>query len=67
MFAEVDVLGAFVPGIAVWLFGALVIFIILDVLLTKAGFYRVFWHPALARTSLFVCWFCVGGLASAPM
>src|SRR5580693_2858263 len=49
MFAEVDVLGAFVPGIAVWLFGSLVIFIILDVLLTKVGFYRVFWHPALAR------------------
>jgi protein AaeX len=54
MFAEVDVLGAFVPGIAVWLFGALVIFIILDVLLTRVGLYRLFWHPALARVSLFV-------------
>jgi hypothetical protein len=67
MFAEVDVLGAFVPGIAVWLFGSLVIFIILDILLTRVGVYRLFWHPALARVSLFVCWFCAGGLASAPM
>ena len=67
MFAEVDVLGAFVPGIAVWFFGSLAIFIVLDVLLTKAGFYRLFWHTPLARTSLFVCWFCVSGLASASM
>jgi protein AaeX len=67
MLAEVDVLGAFVPGIAVWLIGSLVIFIILDLLLTRAGFYRLFWHPALARTSLFACWFCAGGLASASM
>jgi protein AaeX len=64
MFAEVDVLGAFVPGIAVSLFGSLVIFIILDVLLTRAGFYRLFWHPALARASLFVCWFCALGMAA---
>ncbi len=67
MFAEIDVLGAFVPGIAVWLFGSLVIFMVLDVLLTKAGFYRLFWHPALARASLFACWFCAGGLASTSM
>ncbi|MGA2124956.1 MAG: DUF1656 domain-containing protein [Xanthobacteraceae bacterium] len=65
MLAEVDVLGAFVPGIAVWLFGSLVIFMVLDVLLTKAGFSRLFWHPALARASLFACWFCAGGLVLA--
>jgi hypothetical protein len=29
--------------------------------------YRLFWHPALARASLFACWFCAGGLASASM
>jgi hypothetical protein len=67
MFADVDVLGAFVPGIAVWLLGALVIFIILDVLLTKAGFYRLFWHTALVRVSLFVCWFCAVGLVTASV
>jgi hypothetical protein len=64
MFAEVDVLGAFVPGISVSLFGSLVIFIILDVLLTRAGFYRLFWHAPLARVSLFICWFCALGMAA---
>jgi len=67
MFTDVDVLGAFVPGIAVWLLASLVIFIILDALLTRAGLYRLFWHPALARVSLFVCWFCAVGLVTASM
>ena len=67
MFTDVDVLGAFVPGIAVWLLASLVIFIILDALLTRAGFYRFFWHPALAWVSLFVCWFCAVGLVTASM
>ena len=50
-----------------WWIQPLVIFIVPDVLLTRAGFYRLFWHPALVRTSLFVCWFCAGGLASLTM
>ena len=65
MLADVDVLGAFVPAIAVWFFGALAIFVVLDVLLTQAGFYRLFWHAALVRVSLFVCWFCAVGLVTA--
>jgi hypothetical protein len=66
MFTDIDVLGAFVPAITVWLFAALAIFIVADVLLTKAGFYRLFWHTALVRVSLFVFCFCAAGLASAP-
>ena len=62
MFADIDILGASVPAIAVWLAGALVIFLVLDILLTKACFYRLFWHTALVRVSLFVCWFCAIGL-----
>ena len=62
MFAEIDVLGAFVPAIAAWLVGSLVIFALVDALLTKAGFYRLFWHKPLARFALFVCFFCSGGL-----
>ena len=65
MFADVDVLGAFVPGIIMWLLASLVIFIILDALLTRAGFYRFFWHAALVRVSLFVCWFCAAALVAA--
>jgi protein AaeX len=62
MFTDIDVLGAFVPAIAVWLFASLVMFILIDALLSKAGFYRLFWHTALVRVCLFACWFCAGGL-----
>jgi len=61
MFADIDILGAFVPAIAVWLFASLVTFILIDALLTRAGFYRLFWHTALVRACLFACWFCAGG------
>jgi hypothetical protein len=62
MLGEIDLLGAFAPAIAAWLILALVIFVLLDSLLTRAGFYRLFWHPPLARFSLFICLFYVGAL-----
>ena len=62
MFSEVDVLGAFVPILVVWLALALVIFVIADALLTKVGFFRFFWHAPLARFALFVAFFCGVGL-----
>jgi hypothetical protein len=67
MFGEIDLLGAFVPTIAAWLVIALIIFVIADSLLTRGGFYRLFWHPPLVRFAMFVCLFCAGGLiASIP-
>ena len=63
MFSEVDVLGAFVPILVVWLALALVIFVIADALLTKVGFFRLFWHAPLARFALFAALFCGVGLA----
>jgi hypothetical protein len=63
MFAEVDVLGAFVPILVVWLALALVLFVIADALLTKVGFFRLFWHAPLARFALFAAFFCGVGLA----
>jgi hypothetical protein len=62
MFAEIDLLGAFVPEIVAWFAASLVLFVVVDVLLTKHGFYRLFWHAPLVRFSLFACLFCVGGL-----
>jgi hypothetical protein len=62
MFVEIDVLGAFVPAIAAWLVGSLVVFLVADALLTKVGFYRLFWHKPLVRFGLFACFFCAGGL-----
>ena len=62
MFAEIDLLGAFVPAIATWFVGSLGIFVLADLLLTRLGFFRLFWHAPLARFGLFVCLFCLGGL-----
>ena len=38
MFAEIDLLGAFVPAIAAWFVGALTIFVVVDLLLTRMFF-----------------------------
>jgi hypothetical protein len=62
MLGEVDFLGAFVPTIAAWLVIALIIFVIADSLLTRAGFYRLFWHAPLVRFAMFICLFSSGGL-----
>lgn len=62
MFAEIDLLGAFVPAIAIWLVCSLAAFALLDLLLTRMGFFRLFWHAPLARFGLFACLFCAGGL-----
>ncbi len=63
MFNDIDFLGAFVPGIAAWLGVSLAVFSLVDRLLTKSGFYRLFWHRALVRVALFAMFFCGFGLA----
>jgi Protein of unknown function (DUF1656) len=62
MFAEIDFLGAFVPAIAAWFLASVGLFVPLDVLLTKSGAYRLFWHPPLVRFALFAIIFCGGSL-----
>ena len=65
MLFDLDMAGAFVPGIAIWLVGGLLVFLGLDAILTRWGFYRLFWNPPLARFALFGClFFGVGLLAS---
>ena len=58
MRAELDVLGAFVPMLALWFAVSLVLFAPVDALLTARGLDRFFWHPPLARFALFLCLFC---------
>jgi len=62
MHADLDLLGALTPVIALWFVISLLIFIPVDALLTRRGFYRLFWHTPLARFALFVCLFCLGEL-----
>ncbi len=64
MQAELDFLGALVPGIAIWFVISLVIFIPVDAVLTRCSAYRLFWHAPLARFALFVCLFCAGALGA---
>jgi Protein of unknown function (DUF1656) len=63
MFAEIDILGAFMPAIAAWLVVSIFLFVIADILITRSGFYRLCWHTPLVRVALFVILFCGGGLA----
>ena len=62
MQSQFDLLGAFVPTIAAWFVCSLAVFALVDALLTRRGFYRLFWHAPLARFALFVCLFCASGL-----
>ena len=62
MRSDLDVLGAYVPTLALWLVISLAIFVAVDTLLTRCGFYRLFWHAPLARFAVFVCLFCGGAL-----
>jgi hypothetical protein len=62
MFAEIDLLGAFMPAIVAYFAASLLLFIVADILLTKSGFYRLFWHAPLIRVALFTILFCGGGL-----
>ena len=62
MRSDFDLLGVYLPTLALWFVLALAIFVPLDALLTWRGFYRQFWHAPLARFALFVCLFCGGAL-----
>jgi hypothetical protein len=62
MQSQFDLLGAFVPIIAAWFVFSLAVFVPVDALLARRGFYRLFWHAPLARFALFVCLFCGSAL-----
>jgi hypothetical protein len=62
MLSQFDLLGAYVPTITAWFVLALAVFVPVDALLTRGGFYRLCWHVPLARFALFVCLFCGGAL-----
>jgi hypothetical protein len=65
MQSQFDLMGAFVPAIAAWFVLSLAVFVPLDAVLTRRGFYRLFWHAPLARSGLFVCLFCGSALVAA--
>jgi Protein of unknown function (DUF1656) len=62
MQSQFELVGAFVPMIAAWFVLALAVFVPADAVLTRCGFFRVFWHAPLARFALFVCFLCGSAL-----
>ncbi len=54
MIKEVDIFGVFVPPILLYGGLATLLWQPLRLLLERAGFYRIVWHPALFNLSVFV-------------
>src|SRR5258708_23667048 len=54
MLREVPLFGALAPSLLLYFLAALLVFVIVDRLLTRLGFYRLLWHPSLSRFGLFL-------------
>jgi protein AaeX len=64
---EIAIFSLFVPSLLPILFGCVVVFIALDLLISRLDWYRFVWHPALFRAALFTTLFCVAGLLLRPL
>lgn len=59
---EIGFLGMLAPGLLLILLGCTVLFVGLDLVLSRTGLYRHVWHPSLFRASLFLAMFSAAGL-----
>ena len=57
MLREIGLFGAGVPSLLLYFLAAVALSIVIDRFLSPLGFYRLVWHPPLARLALFVCLF----------
>jgi hypothetical protein len=57
MLREIGLFGALVPSLLLYFVAAIAVFVVVDRMLHRLAFYRVTWHPALARFGLFLCLF----------
>jgi hypothetical protein len=57
MLREIDLFGGLAPSLLLYFLAAIVLFLVIDQILSLIGFYRLVWHPPLARLALFVCLF----------
>jgi protein AaeX len=63
---EIAIFSLLVPSLLPVLLGCVLVFIPLDLLISRLGAYRFVWHPALFRASLFAVLFCIAGLLFRP-
>jgi hypothetical protein len=54
---EIDLFSLLVPGLLPVLAGCVLLFIVLDLVLARLGFYAYTWHPGLFRVALFAAMF----------
>ena len=54
MISELDVAGIYMAPIVAFVLAAVPIFIVIRVALTRLGFWRAIWHPALFEVALFL-------------
>jgi hypothetical protein len=59
---EISILSLFVPSPLLVLAGSILLYVVLDLTLSRLGIYRYVWHSALFRISLFTVVFALGGL-----
>ena len=55
MLREVALFGGLAPSLLPYFFAAILLFLVVDRLITRLGVYRLLWHPPLARFGLFLC------------
>jgi hypothetical protein len=63
---EIVLYSVLVPGLLAILVVCAAIFVALDLLLARLGWYRRVWHPALFRASLFAVLFSSASLLLRP-
>ena len=66
MLREFALFGALAPSLLLYFFLAILLFVLLDRLLSPLGVYRLVWHPPLARFGLFLCVFSALVLSMRP-
>jgi protein AaeX len=64
---EIALFSLLVPSLLPILVGCALLFVALDLLISRLGWYRFVWHPALFRAALFTVLFCVAGLLLRPL
>lgn len=60
---EIALSSILMPSLLPVFIGCLLLYLLIDRLLARLGFYQQVWHPALFRVSLFVALFSGIGLA----
>jgi hypothetical protein len=54
MITEINIGGVYLAPIVLYVLVTIPVFVVLRIILTKIGFWRIVWHPALFETALYL-------------